>query len=82
MKLFYAYILKSKKDGTYYYGSSQNIDTRIKIHNLGKEKYTKGHLPYKLHFYETFSTRAGAYAREKYFKSIEGYRWLKSKNII
>ena len=80
--MFYAYILKSLKDNTYYYGSTNNLDARIRIHNSGKEKYTKAHKPYRLHYYEEFDARGKAFAREKFFKSIDGYIWLKSKNII
>ena len=80
--MFYSYIIKSLKDGSYYYSSSENPDTRIKTHNSGKVKYTKGHLPYTLHYTEKFVTRKEAMAREKFYKSIEGYRWLKSKKII
>ena len=80
--MFYAYILKSLKDKTYYYGSTQNLQERLKIHNSGKVRYTKGHLPYELHYYEIFLTRKEAASREKFFKSIDGYSWLKSKGII
>ena len=48
--MFYSYILKSLKDHTYYYGSTEKIEDRIKTHNSGKVKYTKGHLPYELHY--------------------------------
>jgi putative endonuclease len=80
--MFYAYILKSLKDGTYYKGSTDNLQKRIKQHNSGKVKYTKGHLPYKLHYFEEFETRSEALKREKFFKSIDGYKWLKDNNII
>ena len=80
--MFYANILKSLKDQTYYYGSTEYLHDRFKAHNRGKVKYTKGHRPYKLHYYETFSTRKEAIAREKFFKSIEGYNWLKLNGII
>ena len=80
--MFYAYILKSRKDGTFYKGSTKNIEERIRIHNSGKEKYTKGHRPNTLHYYEEFKTRKEAVFRERFFKSIEGYNWLKSKKII
>jgi len=79
--MFYAYILKSNKDNTYYYGSSENLAKRLIEHNLGKVKYTKGHRPYIIHYSEEFSSRAEAHKRELFFKSIEGYRWLKSNNI-
>ncbi len=80
--MFYTYILKSLKDGGFYYGSTNNIEERLKNHNKGKVKYTKGHKPYVLHFKESFETRKEAMAREKFFKSIGGYIWLKSRKII
>ena len=80
--MFYTYILKSLKDQTYYYGSTQNLKERLRIHNSGKVRYTKGHLPYALHYYEPFETRKEASAREHFFKSIDGYKWLKMKKII
>ena len=80
--MFFSYILKSKKDNTFYYGSTQDLESRVKVHNSGKVKYTKGHRPYVLHYYEKFATRKEAMEREKYFKSIAGYIWLKENKII
>jgi putative endonuclease len=80
--MFFAYILKSEKDETFYYGSTQDLELRLKYHNSGKVKYTKGHIPYKLHYFENFQTRKEAMIREKFFKSIDGYKWLKTKGII
>ena len=80
--MYYTYILKSLKDNTHYYGSTEKIENRVKAHNAGKVKFTKGHIPYKLHYFETFKTRKEAVARERFYKSIDGYKWLKSKEII
>ncbi len=80
--MFYAYILKSLKDNSYYYGSTQNLDSRLATHNSGKVRYTKGHLPYVIHYYEVFRTRTEAIQREKFFKSIEGFIYLKKSGII
>ena len=80
--MYYTYILKSSKDQSYYYGSTENIDNRMNAHNSGKVRYTKGHIPYQLHYYETYNTRKEAIARERFFKTIDGYLWLKSKKII
>jgi len=79
--MFFTYILKSLKDHTRYYGSTNNLEARIKIHNSGKEKYTRGHKPYKLLYYESFDTRKDAITRERFFNSVDGYNWLKSKGI-
>ena len=79
--MFYAYIIKSTKDNTFYYGSTENLKNRLATHNSGKVRYTKGHMPYILQYYETFSTRKEAIARERFFKSIDGYKWLKAQGI-
>ncbi len=80
--MYFAYILKSLKDGTHYYGSTAKLNSRLKIHNSGKVKYTKAHKPWALHYYEEFQTRSEAVRREKFFKTIDGYKWLKSNSII
>ena len=80
--MLYSYILLSLKDGSHYYGSSSNITDRLKSHNYGKVRSTKGHRPWKLHYYEKFNAREEAVKRERFFKTIDGYLWLKEKNII
>jgi len=79
---YFAYILKSISHEMYYYGSTKNIDGRLREHNSGKIRYTKGRRPLILHYFEEFDTRSEAVKREKFYKSIEGYNYLKSKDII
>jgi len=79
---YFTYILKSEYDGTYYYGCSKKLAERLKIHNSGKSRYTKGRRPWNLHYFEEFETRSEAMKREKFFKTIDGYKYLKDKNII
>lgn len=64
--VFYAYILISGKDSTFYYGSTKNLLERLKAHNSGKVRYTKGHIPYKIHYHETFETNVEALSRERF----------------
>ena len=80
--MFYTYILKSEKNGSYYYGSTQDIEQRLRNHNSGKVRYTKGHMPYKVHYFEVYQTRKESMRREKFFKTIDGYNWLKLQKII
>lgn len=80
--MFYTYILKSEKDCTYYYGHTTNLKSRLKAHNSGKSKYTKSKRPWSIHYYEIFDSKSEAYRRELFFKSIDGYNWLKSNAII
>ena len=79
--MFYAYILKSDKDGKYYYGSCESIEDRLEKHNSGQVKATKHRIPFVLHYLEEFDTRSEAFKREHFFKTIDGYRWLKENKI-
>lgn len=79
---YFVYILKSEVDQTHYYGHTKNLQVRLKDHNSGKVKYTKPRRPWQLHYFEEYETKSEAYKREMYFKSIDGYLFLKENNII
>ncbi len=80
--MFYAYILKSLKDNKYYYGYCEYLDIRLTIHNAGKVRSTKSRRPFEIHYSESFVTKTEAIKRENFFKSIDGYNWLKQNKII
>jgi len=80
--MFFTYILISLKDGKHYYGSTIDIQKRLNHHNSGKVKSTKHRKPFKLHYFEKYDTKKEAEVRERYFKSVDGYIWLKQNNII
>ena len=80
--MFFAYILKSEVDGSHYYGHSKDLNSRLKRHNRGAIRSTKAKRPWNIHYFEEFSTRSEAYRRELYFKSIDGYNFLKYNGII
>lgn len=80
--MYYAYILKSIKDNRYYYGHTENLEKRLMMHNKGKVLSTKDRRPSILHYYEDYSTKREATRREYFFKTIDGYNFLKSKKII
>ena len=67
----FAYILKSEKDGRYYYGSCADLEERIGEHNSGKVKATKHRRPFIIHHFENFDSRSEAFIRGKFFKSID-----------
>ncbi|MFN6380309.1 MAG: GIY-YIG nuclease family protein [Flavobacteriales bacterium] len=79
---FHVYILQSLKDGKYYYGFTEDLDTRLSFHNEGLVRSTKSRRPLVLHYSESFVTKREALKREKYFKSISGYNWLKARGVI
>jgi len=82
MKQFHVYILKSEMDGSHYYGHSADLMKRLANHNSGKVRSTKSKRPWIVHYTETYNTKSEANKRELFFKSINGYNFLKEKKII
>jgi putative endonuclease len=79
--MYFAYILKSKVDGSYYKGSSENLALRLRQHNSGKSHFTSRKVPWELIYSEHFNTREEALKREKYFKSAAGRRFIKKLGL-
>jgi len=82
MNNFYTYILFSTKFNKHYYGHTSNLNKRLDEHNNGLSNFTKKFIPWDLVYFEKFSTRSEAMKREKFFKSLSGFHWLKHQNII
>jgi putative endonuclease len=82
LPLYYCYILKSLKDSKYYFGFTSDLNERLKKHNSGGVTSTRYRTPLVIHYFETFATKADAMAREKFFKSFEGRKWLYDNKII
>ncbi|HRP32046.1 MAG TPA: GIY-YIG nuclease family protein [Agriterribacter sp.] len=76
--MFFVYVIRSKKDGRFYVGLSEEVERRLKEHNSGKTKSTKGYVPWELCFYEQYFTRIEARRREIYLKSGIGKEFIKS----
>jgi len=75
---FIIYALKSSVDNRIYVGFTTDIVKRLKEHNSGKTKSTKGYRPWNLFFNEEIvGTRIDARNREKYYKSGIGKEKLK-----
>ena len=79
---YYVYILKSDSTGKSYIGHSKDIVNRVSEHNDGKGISTRNGRPWKLVYHEEFESRSDAMKREKYFKSVEGRKELKTQGIL
>jgi putative endonuclease len=79
---YYTYILRSTASNRFYYGHSAQPEQRLKSHNQGKVRSTKAYRPWELFYTEEFHTRSEAAKRELFFKSIDGYNYLREKKII
>ncbi len=74
--------MRSEKDGTHYYGSTSDLEKRLREHNSGKARFTKGHRPYVVVYSEALPTKSEALKRETFFKSIQGYLWLRNRGVL
>ncbi len=80
--MHYVYVIQSKKDLTYYIGSTSDLKKRFKDHNLGKSKYTKTKKPWKLVYYEAYNTLSLARKRENKLKKHSSTKEELLKRII
>ncbi|MDC0449151.1 GIY-YIG nuclease family protein [bacterium] len=67
----YVYIVECS-DGTYYCGYTNNLNSRIKVHNYSKTgaKYTKSRRPVKLVYSEELRSKTQAMKREAEIKRL------------
>ena len=69
MESGFVYILECS-DGTYYTGSTKDLERRIQQHQVGEgAKYTKKRLPVKLIYFEELDRIDAAVYREKQIQS-------------
>jgi len=66
--MYYVYALKSTKNGDIYIGSTEDLRTRVKLHNFGKVKSTKAYKPWGLIYYEAYLSKSDAAKRERELK--------------
>jgi len=72
------YALKSLRDGRIYVGFTRDVEKRLREHNSGKTKSTKGFRPWIIIYTEIAETRQNAREKEIYLKSGIGKEFLKS----
>ncbi len=77
--MYFTYVLLSKKDDKYYVGFTEGIIKRYEEHLQGQVPATKNRRPLKLVYYEACLDKQKALAREKYFKTGFGRRFLKNR---
>lgn len=79
--VYYVYILKSQRSGTYYKGISEDYRARFEAHNRGESTYTSLHMPWELIYVEEHATKKEALIREKKLKRCKAdyFEWLRSQ---
>ncbi len=75
----YMYILLCS-DGSYYTGSTNDINRRLKQHQMGEgANYTKKRLPVELLYYEEYERIDAAFYREK---QVQGWSRKKKQALM
>ena len=65
--MFYVYVLKEIDSERFYFGSTKDLRSRLKSHNQGKNKSTKG-TQWTLVYYEAYISDSTAREREQQLK--------------
>lgn len=61
---YWVYLLRSRKDGQFYIGQTDNLERRVLQHNTGKVRSTRTRMPFDLIGAEAHETREQARFRE------------------
>ena len=76
--MYYVYAIRSKNKNYNYVGITNDIERRLKEHNLGYSRTTKSYRPFEVILTEKYPNRKEARIREKYLKSGFGKEYIKS----
>ena len=69
----------SLTNGDVYVGSTEDINNRVRLHNLGKVKSTKANKPWRLVDSYEFKSRSGAVQMERFLKTGQQKEILRKK---
>ena len=75
---YFVYILQSQKDQSFYIGQTQNLTERIQRHNQGRNSSTRTKRPWKLVYFEEYTTRQEAMKREREIKRRKSSKYILS----
>lgn len=75
--MYYAYLLKSDRNGKLYKGLTNDLKRRVKEHDQGKSVFTKNNGPWKLVYYEAFLSKSDAKKEEAFLKTGKGKERIK-----
>ena len=76
----YVYIIQSEKyQNRYYTGFTEDLDSRLKDHNSGKNSHTKKYRPWRIKTAIAFTDRQRALDFESYLKTPSGRAFAKKR---
>ncbi len=81
MKKYSVYVLWSDRLKKRYVGCTANLESRVREHNSGKQRSTKGGVPWKVVYSENFHDLSKARKRETFLKGRSGRRFLDNSDL-
>ncbi|MFM2305653.1 MAG: hypothetical protein RLZZ367_322 [Bacteroidota bacterium] len=72
----YLYILYSESTDKYYVGATNDLDERLRRHQLDNDKYTSKGKPWVLVYKEEYPTKADAMKREREIKAKKSRKYI------
>jgi putative endonuclease len=76
MKDYVVYVLWSRRLKKRYIGCTSDIENRVREHNAGRQRFTKGGIPWLLIYSEQVQNLNEARKREVYLKGRSGRQFL------
>ena len=73
---YFVYTLQSRRNKSFYKGSTENLLVRFSQHNNGINAYTKKFVPRNLVWYATKSSRSEARVLERKLKNLSSKRLI------
>jgi len=77
--MYYTYVLHSQRDGQWHTGAASDLGARVRDHQAGRVRSTRGRRPFELTYYEASGSQADAFWRERYLKTGRGKRYLRQR---
>ncbi|MFH1620537.1 MAG: GIY-YIG nuclease family protein [Patescibacteria group bacterium] len=70
--MYYVYVIQSETTNRYYIGMTADLVQRLRHHNSGANKSTRGKDPRRMVYTEELPDRSSAWKRERVIKSYKG----------
>jgi len=78
-KMYYTYVLRSRKDNKMYTGYTKDLKLRFEQHKKGQVSSTRDRRPLEIIYYEACISEEDVLRREKHLKTHYGKIYLKKR---
>ena len=76
--MWYTYIIYSESIRKFYTGFTDNLNRRLERHNSGWGKFTSSGIPWRLVYFERFTSKTEAIKRENEIKKKKSRKYIES----